>query len=75
MNIRSLSTNALLVQDLIAEHRIDFLGLCETWLKPEVYLLLNEATPPNYVNSQQYHMNLGKVVEWLKSRAGPKTKE
>jgi len=52
MNIRSLSTKALLVQFLIAEHGIDFLGLCETWLKPEVYLPLNEATPPNYVNSQ-----------------------
>ncbi|KAK0131362.1 hypothetical protein N1851_033943 [Merluccius polli] len=49
MNIRSLSTKALLVQDLIFENKLDILGLYESWLKPDVYLPLNAATPPNYV--------------------------
>ena len=52
MNIRSLSTKVLMFQDIIVENKLDILGLCETWLKPEVYLPLNKATPPNYISSQ-----------------------
>ncbi|KAK0136724.1 hypothetical protein N1851_027105 [Merluccius polli] len=46
MNIRSLSTQALLVQDLVVENRIDILGLCETWLKPDVYLPIKMQSYP-----------------------------
>ena len=46
--IRSLSTKALLIIDLITEHKLDMIGLCETWLKPNTFLPLNEASPPDY---------------------------
>ena len=52
MNIRLLSTKALLIQDLIVDNKIDILGLCETWLKPDEFLALYEATPPNYGSAQ-----------------------
>ena len=48
LNIRSLSTKALLINDLILQHDLDMIGLCETWLKPNVFLPLNEASPPNF---------------------------
>ena len=43
--MRSLSTKALLINDLITEHKLDMIGLCETWLKPNTFLPLNEASP------------------------------
>lgn len=48
INIRSLSTKALLINNLITEHKLDMIGLCETWLKPNTFLPLNEASPPDY---------------------------
>nr|XP_049610836.1 uncharacterized protein LOC125988967 [Syngnathus scovelli] len=51
MNIRSLHTKAVLVNDLITEHNLNVFGLCETWLKPNELLPLNEASPPNFVSS------------------------
>ena len=50
-NIRSLSTKALLNNDLITEHKLDMIGLCETWLKPNSFLPLNEACPPDYTTT------------------------
>ncbi|XP_078139509.1 uncharacterized protein LOC144539314 [Centroberyx gerrardi] len=51
INIRSLANKALLVNDLIKEHSIDIMGLCETWLKPNDALPLIEASPSNFTNS------------------------
>ncbi len=48
LNIRSLSTKALFLNDMITDHKLDMLSLTETCLKPDEYIILNESTPQDF---------------------------
>ena len=46
LNVRSLTSKAVIVNELITDHNLDVIGLTETWLKPEKCTVLNEVSPP-----------------------------
>ena len=50
LDIRSLTSKAIIVNELITDHNIDVIGLTETWLKPDESTALNEASPPGYTS-------------------------
>ena len=46
LTVRSLTSKAIIVNELITDHNLDVIGLTETWLKPDEFTVLNEASPP-----------------------------
>ena len=40
LNVRSLTSKAIIVNELITDHNLDVIGLTETWLKPDEFTVL-----------------------------------
>ncbi len=53
LNIRPLTPNAVIVNEMITDNSFDVLCLTETWLKPNYYIGLNESTPPSYCHKHE----------------------
>ena len=50
LNVRSLTSKAVMVNELLTNHNLNVIGLTETWLKPDEFTVLNEASPPGYTS-------------------------
>ena len=55
LNVRSLTSKAVTVNELIPDHNLDVIGLTETWLKPDEFTVLNEASPSGYTSDKFPH--------------------
>ena len=41
-------SKALIINDIITDQECNLMCLTETWVKPNEYIALNEASPPGY---------------------------
>ena len=55
LNVRSLTSKAVIVNVLITDHNHDVIGLTETWLQPDEFTVLNEASSHGYTSD---HMSI-----------------
>ena len=55
LNVRSLTSKTVIVNELITDHNHDVIVLTETWLKPDEFTVLNEASPPGYTSDHIPH--------------------
>jgi hypothetical protein len=55
LNVRSLTSKAVIVNELITDHNLDMIGLTKTWLKPGEFTVLNEAPPLGYTSDHIPH--------------------
>jgi len=56
MNIRSLTSKALVVNDMITDYNLDMFCLTESWLKADDYISFNESTPNDYCYKNEPHL-------------------
>ena len=50
LNVRYITSKAVIVNELITDHNLDVIGLTETWLSLMNLLCFNEASPPGYTS-------------------------
>ena len=51
LNIRSIRSKGVLVNEIISDNHLDVCCLTETWLSELEYVSLNTATPPSHTNT------------------------
>ncbi len=64
-NIRSIANKAPFINDLITDHKLDYLCLTETWQPPNDFLQLNPATPPGFVYRCKPRSSGGAASRWF----------